>query len=73
MKEQGTPDCLGCVYYHVTWNPALPRGCRLFGIKSFKLPALAVREHTGLPCPGFRPSGKNRKQDLKKHKTDIMV
>ncbi len=72
MKGQDTPNCLNCIHYYVSWDPALPRACRLFGIKSLALPALAVRANTGLPCPGFRALEKNQGIQ-KKHKTDLRV
>jgi hypothetical protein len=47
-------NCLKCVYFRVTWNPAAPRACRLFGFKGKELPSVAVRRVTGKDCPSFK-------------------
>jgi hypothetical protein len=47
------PDCLKCVHFHVTWDPAFPRSCDVFGIKCRHLPSIEVRRNTGLDCPAF--------------------
>lgn len=48
------PDCLRCLHFRVTWDPALPRSCDVFGIKSRRLPSLEVFAATGLHCPSFQ-------------------
>ncbi|MFW5729863.1 MAG: hypothetical protein ACOCYG_09380 [Spirochaetota bacterium] len=47
------PNCLKCRHYRVTWDPAFPRGCEIFGIKSKRMPSIVVKETTGHHCPGF--------------------
>lgn len=47
------PDCLKCRHFYVTWDPSFPRGCRLFGIKTRRLPSQEVRESTGRDCPAW--------------------
>lgn len=48
------PDCLKCVYFKVTWEPAFPRSCTVFGIKSRNIPSVEVFRATGAHCPSFR-------------------
>jgi hypothetical protein len=54
------PDCLKCVHFRITWDPAFPRSCTVFGIKSARLPSTEVFIATGKQCPSF-----SRKQGLK--------
>ena len=49
------PYCPRCIYYYVTWDPSYPKGCRLFGIKSRRLPSAEVREANQRDCPSFTP------------------
>jgi len=37
----------------VTWEPAYPRGCEVFGIKTRNLPSAEVFAATGTHCPAF--------------------
>jgi len=48
-------DCFRCRHFHVTWDPAAPRGCRAFGFKTQQLPAIVVRQSSGAPCQLFEP------------------
>lgn len=57
------PNCLKCIYFYVTWDPRFPRGCRMFGIKTPKLPSRVVLETTGHHCPAFELSEKHRVQE----------
>lgn len=54
------PDCLKCAYFRVTWDPAFPRACDAFGVKSRRMPAWEVFVATGRHCPAFQ-----RKEGLK--------
>ncbi|MBN2875335.1 MAG: hypothetical protein JXM71_09600 [Spirochaetales bacterium] len=54
------PNCLQCVHFRVTWDPALPRACTVFDIKTRNMPSLEVFAATGLHCPSFE-----RKANLK--------
>jgi hypothetical protein len=47
------PNCLKCLYFRVTWDPAFPRSCLVFGIKCRNLPSLEVFASTGRHCPAF--------------------
>ncbi|MCG8451946.1 MAG: hypothetical protein MI717_02035 [Spirochaetales bacterium] len=54
VKTQGPPPyCPRCIHYFVTWNPSFPKGCRLFGLKSRRLPSEEVRAANGRDCPSF--------------------
>ena len=48
-------DCLRCRHFFVTYDPALPRGCRAFQIKSRALPSKVIQDSSGAPCQGFEP------------------
>jgi hypothetical protein len=48
------PDCLKCVHFKVSWDPAFPNSCLVFGIKSRSLPQAEVFRATGTRCPVFR-------------------
>ena len=51
------PDCFRCVHFKVTWEPAFPRACVLFGLKSRNLPAMEVFLSTGQHCFAFKDKG----------------
>jgi len=46
-------NCLKCLHFRITWEPALPRSCIVFGIKCRNLPSLEVLAATGQRCPSF--------------------
>ena len=48
------PNCLKCRFFKVTWQPAYPRACSVFGIKCITLPSIEVRQSTGKNCPAFK-------------------
>jgi hypothetical protein len=57
MKDEQSPrapDCIKCVHFKVTWEPAFPRSCVLFGIKCRNLPSTEVFRATGQHCPAFQ-------------------
>jgi hypothetical protein len=47
------PNCLKCLHFRITWDPAFPRSCLVFGIKSRNLPSVEVYAATGAHCPSF--------------------
>ncbi|RMH52763.1 MAG: uracil-DNA glycosylase [Zetaproteobacteria bacterium] len=47
------PDCRRCRHLQITWQPERPYGCRAFGFRSKRLPALEVRLASGTPCLRF--------------------
>ncbi|MDR1315491.1 MAG: hypothetical protein LBK13_01350 [Spirochaetales bacterium] len=52
------PPCLKCRWFSVTWDPAFPRSCAVFGFKCEVLPSLEVFRATGKHCPSFEKSPK---------------
>lgn len=52
MPEKA-PNCLKCVHFRITWEPAFPRACQVFGVKCKALPSLEVYAATGRHCPSF--------------------
>ncbi len=57
-RSGAAPNCLRCEHFFVTWDRRFPRGCRVFGVKSRRLPSLVVREGTGRHCPAFQPASR---------------
>jgi hypothetical protein len=53
-KVPRQPNCLRCAYFRVTWDPAFPRACDMFGFKGMGLPSGEVFRATGQSCPAFR-------------------
>lgn len=47
------PECVKCMHYYVTYDPAKPYGCRAMGFKSRRLPAQVVYAASGLVCQLF--------------------
>jgi hypothetical protein len=46
-------NCLQCQHYYSTWDKDLPRGCKLYGIKTMQMPSLAVKRESGSKCAGY--------------------
>ncbi|SFL10665.1 hypothetical protein SAMN03159341_103237 [Paenibacillus sp. 1_12] len=46
-------NCIKCVHYYVTWDPAFPRGCKAFGFKTAEMPSTLVKRSSGHPCLKF--------------------
>lgn len=45
--------CMKCKHYHVTFDPAAPRGCKLYGFKSSVMPYILVKQSSGHDCLSF--------------------
>lgn len=60
------PNCIKCVHYYVTHNPAQPYGCRGLGFKSTQNPAAMVFASSGIECQIF----KEKKQHKQKSKNN---
>jgi hypothetical protein len=56
------PNCLDCQYFAVSWDPDFPRSCKVFGIKTSRMPSHVVYESTGRHCPAFRRSPRLKKR-----------
>ncbi len=52
---QGPPQCVGCRHHFVTYDPSLPHGCRLFGMRTRAMPCTVVQGQTGELCQGYEP------------------
>ncbi|MCL2319547.1 MAG: hypothetical protein FWC45_05630 [Treponema sp.] len=50
---QSAPDCFRCKHFRITWEPAFPRSCTLFGVKCRNLPAMEIFLSTGKHCFAF--------------------
>ena len=53
MTEMDKPNCLKCKHYHSTYDPARPRGCRVYGFKSMTMPTILVKNESGDDCKAF--------------------
>ena len=51
------PDCFRCVHFKVTWEPAFPRACLLFGLKCRNLPSMEIFLSTGKHCFAYKDKG----------------
>ena len=51
-------NCCKCIYYYITWDPAYPKGCKLYGFKSANLPSILVKQSSGIACAKFTPKVK---------------
>ena len=45
--------CKQCRHFYISWDAAMPYGCRLYQFKAKVLPALAVEQQIGEACLGF--------------------
>jgi len=56
-------SCMKCKHYFSTFDPALPRGCKLYGLRSAQFPEQVVKKESGSECLGFeaRKSGDPKK------------
>ncbi|MBU4176265.1 MAG: uracil-DNA glycosylase [Desulfurivibrionaceae bacterium] len=52
------PNCLACLHFYVTYEPAHPYGCRALNFKSLQYPSMVVFASSGIHCQVF--SAKNR-------------
>ena len=53
-------NCMKCKHYYVTWDPSFPKGCKLYGFKTSRLPASLVYESTGKQCESYEERAVNR-------------
>lgn len=53
-------NCLKCKYYYITWEPATPYGCRVFGFKSRRMPSEVVYQSSGNLCQGYEEKEKRK-------------
>ncbi|MGV1099759.1 uracil-DNA glycosylase [Thiovibrio sp. JS02] len=55
MRQEQTslPNCLACLHFFITYEPAHPYGCRAMGFKSREYPAKVVFASSGIHCQLF--------------------
>lgn len=54
MEDNKRIPCMRCIHYHTTFEPAAPRGCKLFQFKSPLMPYILVKQSTGQDCTAFK-------------------
>tara|TARA_Y100000780_G_scaffold230526_1_gene252906 strand:+ start:3563 stop:3769 length:207 start_codon:yes stop_codon:yes gene_type:complete len=47
-----------CKHYFSTFDPAKPRGCKLYAMKTVQFPEVIVKRESGKECLGFEPRKK---------------
>ena len=65
--------CRDCKHFFITFDQRVPYGCRVYQIKSAKLPSLAVKDaNSGQECIGFSPKDrvKNKAQKDLNHESN---
>jgi hypothetical protein len=57
------PDCYRCAHFRLTY--ALPHmyACAFFGLRSARLPSIAVRAASGRECHAFRPRAQSHPKE----------
>jgi len=50
--------CQRCTYFFVTWQNSAPYGCKAYGFKSKQIPAVVVRQSSGVDCQFFNEKPK---------------
>jgi len=63
MEENQRIPCMRCKHYQVTFDPAAPRGCKLFQFKSMLMPYVLVKNSTGKDCTSFEEKPKKHGDD----------
>ena len=54
-NQKSGPNCWGCRYFAVSWDPHRPYACNLMGFKTKMLPSIEVLRTDGRFCQGFVP------------------
>jgi len=49
-------SCFGCRFFSITYDRARPYGCRAFGFRSQRLPAIDVYMSSGRQCAKRKPA-----------------
>ncbi|GEM_PF-4736052 len=53
MTPDRAPNCLHCIHFHITHDPAFPYACDEFEVQGKRMPAQEVFIATGRHCPVF--------------------
>jgi len=54
-KDDNRINCFKCKFFHISWDPVSPRGCKYFGFKSALMPSIVVLQSSGKECGAFTP------------------
>jgi hypothetical protein len=54
--------CQRCIHYFITWKPNQPHGCNAYGFKSKQIPAVVVKESSGMACNFYQLKSNNANQ-----------
>lgn len=67
MGEENNPknlvNCRTCKHFYITWDAAMPNGCRLYGMKTKQLPSQIVKESSGMSCLGHEAKSLKKDQN----------
>ncbi|MCL2831841.1 MAG: hypothetical protein FWD78_01600 [Treponema sp.] len=44
------PNCFQCRHFKISWDPAFPHSCTVFGVKCKNLPSMEIFLSTGKHC-----------------------
>lgn len=55
--------CMRCKHYYSTFDPNLPRGCKLYQFQSATIPYILVKQSTGKDCTSFEEKVKKGNDD----------
>jgi len=60
--------CMKCKHYFSTFDPNLPRGCKLYGLRCAQFPEQVVKKESGRECLGFEIRNSAKKEQTKSQK-----
>jgi hypothetical protein len=61
------PNCLKCIHYYITYEPAMPYGCRAMKFKTARNPAQVVYSSSGMHCQLFKQKNGEKKETSGPH------
>lgn len=57
--EKQRINCRNCQHFYITWDTAMPYGCRAMGFKSKNMPYLITAQVSGDRCLSFLEKNKS--------------
>ena len=55
-----------CIHYFITYDQRTPKGCKIYGIQSQKLPSQIIKDaNDGKDCIGFKAKPEKMKEKTK--------
>lgn len=48
------PNCYGCQFFYITYQPSFPYGCKAMSFKSKILPSVTVYKNSGMECQMYQ-------------------